>query len=77
TLRIFFEAGSLVHWLFVPFATRKAVRNGGQATLTGDFNIIATPRAGLVPPDIPPVEGPDAPFPTDISDLPYLRRYGF
>lgn len=77
TLRIFLEAGYLVHWLFVPFATRKAVRNAGQATLTGDFNIIATPREGLVPPDIPPVEGPDAPFPTDISDLPYLRRYGF
>ena len=77
TLRVFFDAGYVVHWLFVPFATRKAVRNAGQATLTGDFNIIATPREGLVPPDIPRVEGPDSPFPTDLSDLPYLRRYGF
>lgn len=77
TLRIFLEAGYHVHWLFVPFATRSAPRNGGQAQLVGDFNIIATPREGLVPPDIPRVEGPDAPFPTSLEGLPYLRRYGF
>lgn len=77
TLRIFLEAGYVVHWLFVPFATRSAARNGGQATLTGDFNIIATPAEGLVPPDIPRVEGPDAAFPTSLDELPYLRRYGF
>lgn len=77
TLRIFFDAGYVVHWLFVPFATRTAARNGDKAALVGDFNIIATPAEGRVPPDIPRVEGPDSPFPTSVDGLPYLRRYGF
>jgi len=77
TIRIFFEAGYEVFWLFVPFATRTAPRNGGQATLTGDFNIIAVPPGTALPADIPRLEAPDAPFPASLDGLPYLRRYGF
>lgn len=77
TLRIFLEAGYVLHWLFVPFATRSAERNGDQAALVGDFNVIATPTEGRVPPDMPRILDPDAPFPTSLDGLPYLRRYGF
>ncbi|MEI7573253.1 MAG: hypothetical protein WCJ52_09045 [Phenylobacterium sp.] len=77
TIRVFFEAGYTLHWLFVPFATRTAPRNGDKATLTGDFNIVALPEGMRVPDDIPQLEGPDAPFPTSLDGLPYLRRYGF
>lgn len=77
TIRIFFEAGYEVFWLFVPFATRTAPRNGDQAQLVGDFNVIAAPPGTPLPADIPRLEGPDAPFPTSLGGLPYLRRYGF
>jgi FkbM family methyltransferase len=77
TIRVFFEAGYTLHWLFVPFATRTAPRNGDKATLTGDFNIVALPEGMGLPDDIPRLEGPDAPFPTSLDGLPYLRRYGF
>jgi len=77
TIRIFHEAGYTLHWLFVPFATRTAPRNGDQAQLVGDFNIIATPQGTALPPDLPRLDGPDAPFPTRLDGLPYLRRYGF
>jgi len=74
---VMIDAGANIGSLALPFATRTAPRNGDQATLTGDFNIVALPEGMGLPADIPRPEGPDAPFPTSLEGLPYLRRYGF
>jgi FkbM family methyltransferase len=77
TIKVFFEAGYDLYWLFVPFATPSAVRGAKRATATGDFNIIALAPGTPSPGAFPRILDPSSPFPGSVNDLPYLRAYGF
>lgn len=71
----FRNAGYRLYWFFAPFVTPTSERVGPPDRLRGDINVFAVPSDHRQPREM--TELAVAPtWPSELSDFPYLKRFG-
>lgn len=77
TIKIFFDAGYSLFWVYVPHATPKSAKNKPSNPLSGDANILALPAHFKNIWNLKKVLSVNEARPSNASDYPYLVRYGY
>jgi FkbM family methyltransferase len=77
-MKVMAEAGYRLHWLFIPFVVATPLRPGKPPpSHLGDWNVAALPPGTANVWDLPEIRSLDEDWPAHLSEMPYLRRFGY